>query len=193
MPAPAKVSIEQIVAVGRSLLEESGEEGLTMQAIAERVGVRAPSLYKHVRDRDDLIDRVRMASLDELRATLSAVRGDDPRDRLLRTALATREFATRWPHGKALIFDGRAPVEILAIAVEPILDACTALVGDADALNAARTLTAWMHGFSEMEHAGAFRLGGDVDDAYRAGIDTIIAGIVREPAGDAAPAGPQGQ
>jgi len=49
------------------------------------------------------------------------------------------------------------------------------------ALEAARTIVAWAHGFVDLELAGGFRLGGDLDRAYRTGVDTIIAGL-SEPA-----------
>ena len=39
------------MAAGRQLLEEEGPEALTMRRLAERVGIRAPSLYKHLPDK----------------------------------------------------------------------------------------------------------------------------------------------
>ena len=36
-----------------------------------------------------------------------------------------------------------------------------------------------------MELAGAFRLGGDVDAAYRFGVDAIVAGVKQNVRGDA--------
>ncbi|TPX01092.1 TetR family transcriptional regulator, partial [Schumannella luteola] len=44
MPAPEKTTLDEIVAAGCELVETLGAEGLTMQAVASRVGVRAPSL-----------------------------------------------------------------------------------------------------------------------------------------------------
>jgi TetR/AcrR family tetracycline transcriptional repressor len=38
-----------------ALLDEAGLEGLTMRKLAERLGVQAPSLYNHVRDKDELV------------------------------------------------------------------------------------------------------------------------------------------
>lgn len=49
------------------------------------------------------------------------------------------------------------------------------LAGDTIALEAARTVASWAHGFVSMELAGAFRLGGDVDAACR--FETILAGV----------------
>ena len=52
-----------------------------------------------------------------------------------------------------------------------------AMVGPDDALSAARTFVAWAHGFVSMELAGAFRLGGGLDEAYAGGVATILDGI----------------
>ena len=41
-------------------------------------------------------------------------------------------------------------------------------------LEAARLFVAFAHGFVSMELAGAFRLGGDVDRAWRTGVATIV-------------------
>lgn len=65
----------------------------------------------------------------------------------------------------------------LAALGRPIVAATTRLVGDDDALPAARTFVAWAHGFTTMELAGGFRLGGDVDAAYATGIELILSGI----------------
>lgn len=42
----------QIVAAARSLLTESGPTALTMRRVGERLGIRAPSLYKHLPAKD---------------------------------------------------------------------------------------------------------------------------------------------
>ena len=42
---------------------------------------------------------------------------------------------------------------------------------------AARTVTAWAHGFVTMELAGAFRLGGDVDRAFAYGVDHLAGAL----------------
>jgi hypothetical protein len=52
------------------------------------------------------------------------------------------------------------------------------VVGQERALDAARTLAAWLHGFASMELAGAFRLGGDVDAAFEFGVAAVIDGAL---------------
>src|SRR3954452_4830455 len=75
MPTPEKTSLGRIVAAGRDLLEAQGQQGLTMQAVAERVGVRAPSLYKHVGNRAALLAAVAEATIDDMTAGLEATDG----------------------------------------------------------------------------------------------------------------------
>lgn len=44
----------QIVEAARVLLERDGWDGVTMRDLADEVGMRAPSLYKHVANKDAL-------------------------------------------------------------------------------------------------------------------------------------------
>ncbi|GAA2175203.1 TetR/AcrR family transcriptional regulator [Agrococcus versicolor] len=180
MPAPERTTTAAIVEAARSVLEVDGVDALTMQAVAGRVGVRAPSLYKRVPGRDALLDAVVVATLADLASAIAtaAEQGDDPRARLVAMATATRELARRAPVGYGLLFapapGARADPAALAAAADPMLAAVRELVGDEDALDAARLLTAWLHGFVTMDLAGAFRLGGDVESAFGYGLRRVL-------------------
>ena len=180
MPTPDRTSVDEIVRAGRDILEADGLAGLTMQAVAGRVGVRPPSLYKRVRNRDDLIGLITEATLRELGDRLTAVdSGDGSRTHLAAMARVLRTFAHTRPAGFALIFARRAEasrpaVETITGVVSPVLRAAAALVGEEDALAATRTITAWLYGFVSMELAGAFNLGGDVDEAFEFGLGRLI-------------------
>src|ERR1700742_1361175 len=98
MPTPARTSLEQIIKAAREILESEGLARLTMQAVADRVGVRAPSLYKRVRSRGDLIGLVAEATVADLGARLDAIMtGTDPRTDLTELARAFRAFAHAHP------------------------------------------------------------------------------------------------
>ena len=174
MPTPERTSAEAIVSAGREILELAGPSGLTMQAVAERVGVRAPSLYKRVRDRDALHAAVATASIDALTARLDAA-GNDLTD----LANAYRTFAQEHPEGFRIMFTAASPHDALERSAAPLIRAASALVGEEEALDAARLLTAWATGFLQMELSGAFRLGGDVDRAFAYGLQHLIAGLAR--------------
>lgn len=182
-PTPARTSLDAITSAARAILEEDGLEAVTMQAVAGRVGVRAPSLYKHVADRNALIRAVTGAVTDDLALALRATRGSrDPRGELRAIGRRYRTFVRENPAGYALLFTrlepGLLPTEATMAALgEPIVTVVAQLVGEDRALEAARTFVAWAHGFTSLELAGGFRLGGDIDTAYTNGIELILAGI----------------
>lgn len=183
MPTPARTSVEAIVAAGRAILEEEGLDGLTMQRVARAVGVRAPSLYKRVRDRWDLVRLITDDIAAELTATLdAAAASDDPRTNLRALARAFRAFAVAHPEAYGLLFArlpeaARVDPEVNARASETLLRTAADLAGPEHALDAARTVVAWATGFISMELAGAFRLGGDVDRAFAYGIERLSTSI----------------
>ena len=185
-PTPARTSRDAIVAAARSLLEEEGLDAVTMANVAARVGVRPPSLYKHVRDRGALIAAVADEAASELgllmNEAVESVPGEGVDARLLRAALAFRVHAGRSPRSVSLVFAGlggslQPSVEAAAIAARPLLEVSAELAGPDRALVAARALTAFAYGFCAMEQGRAFRFGGDVDDAFRAGIEALIRGL----------------
>ena len=67
MPTPERTSLDEIVSAAARLLETGGVAAVTMQAVAQDVGVKAPSLYKRVRDRETLLGLVGGAAADDRR------------------------------------------------------------------------------------------------------------------------------
>ncbi|MRX42638.1 TetR/AcrR family transcriptional regulator [Agromyces kandeliae] len=184
MPAPAKVSPDSLRAAARRVLERDGQQGLTMQAVATELGVRAPSLYKHLRDRDALVRLVAEDIAVEIGELMARVLADeaDAADAVRAIAASARRYAREHPHGYGLIFGplpeaARARGSAMERSSAAILEAARRLSGEARALESARTITAWMHGFTSMELAGAFRLGGSVDDAWSYGLDHLVHGL----------------
>jgi AcrR family transcriptional regulator len=64
---------EAIVAEARALIAEHGIDALSIRRLAGRLGVSAPALYAHVRDKDDLLGAVATIELDELASRFEAV------------------------------------------------------------------------------------------------------------------------
>ena len=179
-PAPARTSNAEIVVAGRELLEAGGLGAVTMQAVAARVGVRAPSLYKRFPSRGALIAAIATATLEELGEQLAPLsRESDAAAGLRELALTYRAFAWANPRAFELLSmnlppDWRPSVEDTARATAPVLTLAERLVGREQALEAARLITAFANGFIAMELAGAFRLGGDLDGSYRYGVDALV-------------------
>jgi AcrR family transcriptional regulator len=184
-PAPAHTSRSAIIAAGRALLEEGGLDAVTMATVAAEVGVKPPSLYKHIRDRSALLAAMATDGAEELGRVLAqagARAGDTPTERLVALADAYGDFARRSPRTAAMLFAGlgpelQAPLEAAALSARPIIEVAAELVGADGVLAAARVLTAFAYGFTSMETAGAFRFGGDVDEAFRWGVAALARGL----------------
>ena len=182
-PAPARTSNDAIIRAARHILEAEGLAGLTMRRVAEEVGVKGPSLYKRVPDREALLRAVADGVVEDLSQALAGADAtDDPAADLGSTAVAYRDFVRRNPNAYRLLFtdlpSGANPdPAILAALGEPIVRAVARLAGEQASLEGARTFVAWAHGFVSMELAGAFRLGGDLDAAYAFGVRAIITGV----------------
>jgi TetR/AcrR family tetracycline transcriptional repressor len=60
---------ERIVAAAVELVEASGPDALTMRAVADRLDTGAMSLYRHVANRDALLDLVVASMMDDVHVT----------------------------------------------------------------------------------------------------------------------------
>jgi AcrR family transcriptional regulator len=164
---------DEILDVAVTVLEEEGPEALTMRKLADRMGIRAPSLYKHVQDKDDIVAGVQERALLDLGRHLSAVTGQG----LVALAEAYRswarahprlyEVATRRPLARERISPG-----VEYAAAEPLL---TAVAGDE---HLARALWALAHGLVDLELSDRFPPGADLDATWR----TALSGFERTPA-----------
>ena len=78
--APEQLSprAREIVDAALELLEEDGADGLSMRRLAERLGIRAPSIYKHLPDKQALeaaiISRTRRIGWESWRASTAGSR-----------------------------------------------------------------------------------------------------------------------
>ncbi|HET6171112.1 MAG TPA: TetR/AcrR family transcriptional regulator [Gaiellales bacterium] len=158
----------QIVAAAREILDDEGLDALTMRRIAERLGIRAPSLYKHFPDKQSLEAAIISAAFEEQADVFErAVAGSD--DPLGELAVAYRGFALAHPHLYRLMTDRELRRDLLAPGAEERagLPIYRAAGEDADR---ARAAWAFAHGMALLEIANRFPPGADVDAAWRAGI-----------------------
>jgi AcrR family transcriptional regulator len=87
-----------VIADAAALADEAGFDAVNLSVLARRLGVRAPSLYSHVRDRDALLDGVTELALGELSARIAAaIAGRAGRDALDGLASAHRAYAQESP------------------------------------------------------------------------------------------------
>lgn len=142
-----------------------------MRAIADRLGIRAPSLYKHVADKETLEVAFISDGLAEIAGVFErAVAGSD--DPLASVASAHRGWAFDHPHLYRLMMDRPLPRDRLIPGLEDraaaVLVAATG--GDPDA---ARAAFAFAHGMVVLELNNRFPPGADLDAAWRRGVDAF--------------------
>ncbi len=183
-PASAQLSARQteIAAAARDILEEGGSEALTMRAVGARLGIRAPSLYKHVEDKDAL-EALVIADVfgtwgAELRAAMATVpTRAGARRRLGQLASVYRAWALAHPHLYRLLTEGPLPRERLPAGLEAW--AAEPVVAAAGGPDLARAAWAFAHGMTILELDGRFPAGADLDAAWSAGIDALATLVPR--------------
>jgi len=86
-PKRAPLSRDRVLHAALELADEGGTGALTMQRIGRRLGVEAMSLYRHVRNKDDILDGI---------VDLVFAEVELPADRSIwRTVLRARSVSTR--------------------------------------------------------------------------------------------------
>ena len=157
----------EIVTVARDVLEREGPDALTMRRIAEVMGIRAPSLYKHVPGKDALEVAITIAGFEEAAAAFEAAT-DGAAEPLAAFAGAYRAFARRHPHVYRLMTDRPLPRADLP----PGLEERTAAPLQRATGSPARARAAWafIHGMVLLELTDRFPEDGVTEQAWQAGI-----------------------
>jgi AcrR family transcriptional regulator len=163
--------VEELVGAARALLDEAGPEALSMRRLAERVGIRAPSIYKHLPDKQALEAAVISDVFAEQAAVFTAAVAGSA-DPLADLGVAYRRFAAAHPHLYRLMTERPLPRERLAPGVEaaaarPVVDA---VGGDVDT---ARAVWAFAHGMTILELNGRFPPDADLDAAWARGLEAF--------------------
>jgi AcrR family transcriptional regulator len=152
----------QLLDRAEEIVEAEGLEALSMRRLAEAVGIRAPSLYKHVTDKADL-----EAMLQEraLLATGAALRhaGLDA----VAMGRAYRAWALAHPGLYALATTRPLGRDRIAPGVEDWSAAPVVAVAGGDE-HLARALWAAAHGLVALELADRFPPGADLESAWEA-------------------------
>ncbi|MEU7176331.1 TetR-like C-terminal domain-containing protein [Micromonospora tulbaghiae] len=171
-----------VVREAAALADEVGYEKLTLAALAARLGVALPSLYKHVRGVDALHQKLAVLATAEIADVLTAAAaGRAGGDALRAVAAAYRAYARQHPGRYPAAQRAPDPADPDHLAAgERAVGAVRAILlgygldGDA-ATDAIRMFRAAVHGFVALEAAGGFGLPRDTDRSF----DQMIAGLDR--------------
>jgi AcrR family transcriptional regulator len=178
----AGLTREKIALTAAELVD--GGERLTIAAVAQRLGVSGPAIYKHRAGLDELQRDVAVLAVTELTAALSAATVGRAGPEALRAAAdAYRAYGREHPGRLAASVRAPAPGDAEHEAASDA--ALTVLTGvlrgydlaDDELVDALRTVRAAFHGFAALEAAGGFGLPRDIDATFARYVDTIHAGL----------------
>jgi len=182
----------RISLTAQELFLSEGVEGVSMRKIAERVGVTATAIYRHFRDKEEILEEIINAGLGILSEYLApALKAADPYQRLKGLIDAYLRFAMEQPRYFDLAFLVPGPTMHLSqelerhsratfkVAVEQVslcMDAGVFRKGDP--IETAVYLWSTAHGLVMLHRMNRF--GNDVEEfgrLYRITIERAIAGL----------------
>jgi AcrR family transcriptional regulator len=174
-----------VTEAGAALADEIGFAQLSMGLLAERLGVRTPSLYKHVTSQADLAHRIAILAMTELGdAIRDATQGRAGSDALAAGAQAMRRYVKEHPGRYAAGNAARPtrPDDPLIPASDRVLASWAAMlrgyrIDPGQEIHALRMLRSILHGFATLEMAGGFQIDTDVDDSFAWMINFIDHGL----------------
>jgi AcrR family transcriptional regulator len=180
----AGLTPEVVTTEAAFLADEVGLDALTFAALAARLGVAVPSLYKHVASIGALHRRLSVVATRELGEALAdAAAGRAGPDALRAVAHAYRAYAHS--HPRLYPATQRAPLpeepEHVQVA-ERVVGSILAIlrgygIDGEDAVDAARTVRSALHGFVDIERSGGFGLPRSVDASFERLVTAVDAGL----------------
>jgi AcrR family transcriptional regulator len=197
VPRPG-LTTASVVEAGAALVDEIGFDQLSMGALAERLGIKTPSLYKHVANQADLAHLIAVLAMTELADEIrDAIQGRSGSDALVAGAHAMRNYVRdhpgRYAAGNAAQLRGED---------DPLLPASGRVMASWAAMlhgyhldhgqefHALRMLRSMLHGFGTLETARSFQVDTSVDDSFAWIVEFIDHGLRSLQGADRTPTAP---
>lgn len=189
MARPRQIDRVAVLRASLAVADERGVDALTMQAVAERLGVTPMALYRHVENKQDLLEGIVESLLDEI----APPSDDQPWDEHLSSmGQALRTAARRHPAVFPLLLQLPATTPGARRVRERVYRTLRqAGVAEADVARVERLISTIVLGFAASEVSGRFRahsrktLDADyaaLEDIIRIGLTTYVASPRSKPA-----------
>ncbi|RIV37177.1 TetR/AcrR family transcriptional regulator [Micromonospora radicis] len=190
----AGLNKQVVVREAARLADEVGFDRLTLAALANRLGVALPSLYKHVKGAEALAQQLSALATAELADEMTtAAAGRSGEDALRAVAEAYRSYAHRHPGRYPTTQRVPDPADPAHLAAgQRAVDVVYAILRGYDihgdsAVDAVRMFRAAAHGFVSLEAAGDFGLPREVDRSFDQMITALSVAFRRWPRDRAEP------
>jgi AcrR family transcriptional regulator len=173
-----------VLQAAADLADEAGLDGVTLATLAQRLGIRTPSLYNHVNGLPDLRNKLAIYGMTRLSVELTREAVGKSQDDAVRSiARSYVAFVRNHPGLYEAIH--RSPnwgdPEVKRTAgevVDPIIRVFQAYgLDDNAAIHIVRGFRSLLHGFSSIEQQGGFGIPLDVDVSLQTVVDLFLAGI----------------
>ena len=196
MPYPTQITKDQIIQKAHALIEQEGRDALSLGKLATALGVKAPSLYRHVGSKAELVEGVNLVTLqrifnalEETLAIEDVPTDDAPTDdaptsgvaQILAVLQTLRKFAHAQPHTYLLMMttppgEGRPDEALLTDLILPYQSLMAKIAGEEQSLTALRGALALAHGFVILELNQQLQRGGDLSADFDTAIHAYLAG-----------------
>lgn len=181
-----RAGLDAAVVVSRAaeLIDAEGVERVSLAAVAESLGVKTPSLYKHVDGLPGLQRGVMLRAKAALGVVMAQAALGRSRDAaIIDMSAAYREWALAHPGQYVLTVraphaDDDADQAASAAVVDVIYAVLSGyeLRGE-DAVHATRFFRAALHGFVALETGGAFALDVSLEDSFARVVQSIVTAL----------------
>ena len=187
------VNRELVIQTAVELAEKNGLNSFSMHQLAEALGIRTASLYKHVSGLDEVITELGRYALklqrDEELKAIEGLHGDEA---VFAFASAYRRFAQMHPELYRTILSMQH-MSNDALEKETVVLADTVMyvlkdydLDEIELMHWQRILRSIMHGFITHEEAGYFiHFAADKEDTYRLAIQCFLDGLKGRKRGNA--------
>lgn len=176
-----------IVEAAAAIADEHGIQEVTLASLAQKLGVRSPSLYNHVKGLNGLRNQLAIYGLKKLTAAMNKALMDKRGDEAIH-AIASAYIAFARKHPGLYELTLRSPdageAEYAAagqLLVDLLVNMLSYYKLDRDkAIHHVRGLRSFLHGFASIEQKGGFGMPQAIDESLKIVIQTYLNGL-RQP------------
>ncbi|NMO97098.1 TetR/AcrR family transcriptional regulator [Paenibacillus lemnae] len=183
------INLDKIIQAAAEIIDVHGLENLTLSNLSQKLKIRSPSLYNHIKGLQDIRRLLSLHGLKQLLSVLTrAAVGRSSDEAMREMAKAYLRFARKHPglyevthmapsHSDHDLYKtGQEIVDLVTQVLEAYQMEPT------DTIHIARAFRSQLHGFASLEQRRGFGMSVDLDDSFMHMIDTLLAGLhVRYP------------
>ena len=187
MSPRSNLTKQTVVRAAAELINAEGLEALSLGHLAEKLGIRTPSLYNHVDGLPGLMRELSILNARNLADRLSEAAIGQSGPELVRGVMqAIRAYIKEYPglylstvraSGTQTVTDPELEQEEARSVKVGMAVMASFGLEDEDAVHAVRGLRSVVHGFATLEISGGFGMPLDLDESFSRLVDLFIAGL----------------